>query len=52
MAQEDEMFEWFEQDVKDLLEEYENQDTYTDCEEHRRQGAVTALERLLAMWNE
>lgn len=52
MAQEDEMFEWLEQDVKDLLKEYENQDAYTDCEEYRRQGAIAALERLLAMWNE
>lgn len=52
MSQEDEMFEWLEQDVKDLLEEYENQETYTSCEEYRRQGAVAALERLLEMWNE
>ena len=52
MAEVDEIFEWIEEDVKDLLNEYENRDTYTDCEEYRRQGAIAALERLLEMWNE
>ncbi len=33
--------------IKSLILEYEAQRTYTECEEYRRQGAVTALERLL-----
>lgn len=41
-----------EQDVKDLLKHYESLETYTDCEEYRKQGAISALEKLLAMWNE
>ena len=52
MALIDETLEWIEEDVKDLLSEYKNQYTYTDCEEYRRQGAIDALERLLEMWNE
>jgi hypothetical protein len=52
MTEADEMFESIEQDVKDLLKHYENLETYTDCEEYRKQGAISALEKLLAMWNE
>ena len=52
MPQEDELFEALEGDVKDLLKHYENLETYTDCEEYRRQGAVGVLEQLLEMWNE
>lgn len=48
----DETFEWIEEDVKDLLDEYRNRYTYTECEEYIRQGAIEALERLLEMWNE
>lgn len=47
-----EMYESIEVDVKDLLKYYQTLETYTDCEEYRREGAVSALERLLEMWNE
>lgn len=30
-----------------LLEKYKNKQTYTDCEEYRKQGAISALEELL-----
>ncbi len=33
--------------IEDLLEKYNAQETHTDCEEYRRQGAVGALEELL-----
>lgn len=33
--------------IEELLEKYNAQETYTDCEEYRRQGAVGALEELL-----
>lgn len=46
------MFESIEQDVKDLLKYYEHLETYTDCEEYRKQGAISALENLLNIWNE
>lgn len=39
--------EWMENIVTNMLEEYENQKTYTDCEEYRREGAVSVLEELL-----
>ena len=42
-----ECMEWMENIVTNMLEEYENQKTYTDCEEYRREGAVGALEELL-----
>lgn len=42
-----ECMDWIESIVEDLLEKYENQKTYTDCEEYRREGAVGALEELL-----
>lgn len=52
MAVEDEFFENIEQDVKDLLKYYEEMKTYTDCEEYRKQGSISALEKLLEMWNQ
>ncbi len=52
MAEADEMFESIEADVKDLLEYYEHLETYTECEKYRKQGAISALEKLLAIWNE
>lgn len=42
-----ECMEWMENIVTNMLEEYENQKTYTDCEEYRREGAVGVLEELL-----
>lgn len=33
--------------ITSLLLEYEAQMTYEDCDEYRRQGAISALERLL-----
>lgn len=42
-----ECMERMENIVTNMLEEYENQKTYTDCEEYRREGAVGALEELL-----
>ena len=33
--------------IHDMLREYESNQTYTDCEEYRREGAVGALEDLL-----
>lgn len=42
-----ECMEWMESIVRDMLEEYENKETYTDCEEYRREGAVGVLEELL-----
>lgn len=41
MTEADEMFEGLEQDVKDLLKHYESLETYTDCEEYRKQGAIS-----------
>lgn len=52
MSQEDEMYEGVEQVIRDLLKKYENQQTYTDCEEYRREGAVGVLEELLEMLND
>lgn len=46
-----ECIDWVESIVKDLLEKYENQKAYTDCEEYRREGAVCALEELLDIIN-
>ena len=43
--------DWMENIIKDLLGKYENQETYTDCEEYRREGAVAALEELLEIIN-
>lgn len=37
--------------IKGLLEKYENQETYTDCEEYRREGTVGVLEELLEIIN-
>ena len=37
--------------IKDLLKKYESQQTYTDCEEYRREGAVSVLEELLEIIN-
>jgi hypothetical protein len=37
--------------VKDLFKKYENQQTYTDCEEYRREGAISVLEELLEIIN-
>ena len=51
MLQEDELFEALEGDVKELLKQYESMETYTDCEEYRREGAIGALEQLLEMWH-
>ena len=51
MSQENEMYEGVEQLIKDLLKKYENMQTYTDCEEYRREGAIGALEGLLEMLN-
>jgi hypothetical protein len=48
----DVVWEWIEGDVRDLLKEYENDVTFTDVEEYRKQGAITALKRLLEMWYE
>lgn len=33
--------------VYDMLREYENRTTYTDCEEYRKEGAVGVLEDLI-----
>lgn len=33
--------------IKQKIETYENQKTYTDCEEYRREGAIGVLEDLL-----
>ena len=42
---------YMEDIIKGLLEKYENQETYTDCEEYRREGAVGVLEELLEIIN-
>ena len=47
-----ECIDWIESIVKDMLEEYENQKTYNDCEEYRREGAIGVLEKLLDIINE
>ena len=52
MSEAMEMYEGLEESVKELLEYYNKLETYTDCEEYRKQGAMGALERLLEMWNE
>ena len=46
-----ECMDWMENIIKDLLGKYENQETYTDCEEYRREGAVGVLEELLEIIN-
>ena len=51
MSQAMEMYEGLECSVIELLSYYNNLQTYTDCEEYRREGAIDALERLLKMWN-
>lgn len=33
--------------IRKLLEKYKNKQTYTDCEEYKKQGAISALEELL-----
>ena len=52
MSEAMEMYDGLEYSVKELLAYYNNLETYTDCEEYRREGAIDALERLLKMWNE
>ena len=51
MSQENKTYEDIEQLIKDLLKKYENLQTYTDCGEYRREGAVGVLEDLLEMIN-
>lgn len=34
-------------DIVALLTEYESINTYTDCEEYRKQGAIEVLERMI-----
>lgn len=38
--------------IKDMISEYKNRVTYTDIEEFRKQGAVSALETLLNELND
>ena len=38
---------WIIDLIKQKIETYESQKTYTDCEEYRREGAVGVLETLL-----
>ena len=38
---------WIIDLIKQKIEAYESQKTYTDCEEYRREGAVGVLETLL-----
>lgn len=52
MSQSDEMYEGIEETIHELIKKYENQKTYTDCEEYRREGAISALESLLEKLNE
>lgn len=52
MSEAYEMYESIEDTIKDLIQEYQNLEAYTDCEEYRRQGAISALERLLYVFNE
>lgn len=52
MSEADEMYEGIESVIEDLIKEYENKKTYTDCEEHRKEGAIEALENLLKILNE
>ena len=51
-SQADEMYEGIEATIHELIKEYENQKSYTDCEEYRREGAISALEKLLTILNE
>lgn len=52
MSEAYEMYEEIEATIQDLLSEYENKETYTDCEQFRKEGAISALENLLETLNE
>ena len=52
MSVADEMYEGIESVIEDLLQHYKTLTTCTDCEEYRREGAISALERLLEVLNE
>lgn len=52
MSEADEMYEGIESVIEDMIRNYNNKKTYTDCEEYRKQGAISALEELLEKLNE
>lgn len=52
MSEANEMYEGIESVILDMLENYKNQETYTDSEWYRREGAIESLENLLERLNE
>ncbi len=52
MSEAEEMYEGNEFKIEDLLQHYHNFETYTDCEQYRKEGAIAALERLIEILNE
>ena len=51
MSEAEEMYEGIESVIENMILKYSNQRTYTDCEEYRKQGAISALEELLEKLN-
>ena len=52
MSESDEMYEGIESVIEDLIQEYENQETVTDYEKYKQEGAIKALKKLLNKLNE
>lgn len=52
MSEGDEMYEGIESTIDDLLQYYNNMETYTECEQYRKEGAIGALEQLMEILNE
>jgi len=46
-----EMYEGVESAIDDLLQYYNNLEPCTDCEQYRKEGAISALEQLLEILN-
>ena len=47
MKKQKEVYEDIENLIKAMITEYENQKCYYECEEYRKQGAISALEETL-----
>ena len=52
MSEANEMYEGIEATILEMIGEYENLKTYTDEDEYKRIGAISALETLLEKLNE
>lgn len=52
MSEANEMYEGIESVILDMLENYKMQESYTNPEWYRREGAIEALENLLKRLND